>query len=311
MSFGSILKKAANVATGGLSGYLFDRGQAGNDYAGGMAQARSDIQQGYAKAAPELSKGMRAASAEAQKGYNAAEETARTGFASAADQLRTGGQEAIGTAKSGMQAAQGQYETQPMVASRQELYNRVLGKGGLDEATLAQMRAGEIEQAGSALKGAERGISKFAGDAGASGLAAENAARAAAQIGATKAAGLRDINVGNAQLARQEQTGAMSALGQEAQARSALSADEAKLVSGLQQQLATGTANLTNDQTKALSDIATRRGESLSQLQKDLASGTAQLTVEEAKAIAELQSAQAGAQYAVGSQKGLLGSIFG
>lgn len=308
------LSKVANVATGGLSGYLFDRKgeNASGAYGEQMAQARGDIQKGYAAARPELAKGMRAASGEAQKGYNEAAETARTGFARAGEQLQQGGQEAIGTAKSGMAAAQGQFETAPMVQTRQELVQRLLGQGGIDPNAIAAMKAQETEQAGQTMKTAQRSISRQAGDATAGGLAAENAARAAAMVGGQKASALRGIDIEQAKLAEEQQTGAIGALSQEAQTRAGLSSQEAQLVSGLQQQLATGTANLTNDQTKALADIAAQRGESLAKLQSDLAAGTAQLTVEEAKAIAELQSAQAGAQFAQQSQKsGLFSSIFG
>jgi hypothetical protein len=285
--------------------------QATNAYGGQMEQAKNEIQKGYASARPELKAGMEDATKTAKQGYDTSYDIAKTGFANAANQLQQGGQEAIGTAKSGMQAAQGQFETAPMVQTRGELVQRLLGQGGYQPGTLAMMKAQEAEQAGQTMKNVQRSVSKQAGDATAGGLAAENVARGAAQVGADKAAALRNIDIENAKLAEEQQTGAIGALEQEATTRAGLSADEAKLVSDLQEQLATGTANLTNDQTKAMADMAAKRGESLAQLQKDLASGQAQLTVEEAKALAELQAGQGANQLAVQGQKGLFSSIFG
>lgn len=312
----------AKKAAGGVMGYttgitdrIFGGGgdKGGGEYDAQMAQARGDIQKGYAKARPAMTKGYEDAAKTYESAYAPAAADTQTGFAKAQQQLATGGQQAQDTAKAGYKEAQGRYDTNEMVASRGELYNRVLGKGGLDAATMDKMRAGEVDAAGRSLKTAQRGISKMAGDSTAGGLAAENMGRVTAQVGADKAAALRGLDVENARLAREEQTGAMSALSQEAGARAGLSAQEAQYVSGLQEQLAQGTANLTQAQTTALADMAMQRGDTLSGLKQKLADGQATLTVEEAKALAELAAGAASAKYAAAQNQGggLLSGIFG
>lgn len=308
MGWGSIGSFVKGV--GGALGIGGER-RALNAYGGQMEQARSDIQKGYAAARPELEEGMGRAKQTYQEAYDPAEAAARTGFTAAQNQLQTGGTQAQETAKAGFAQAQGRFDTNEMVQSRQQLYQRMMGQGGLSEDVVAQQRANEIEQAGGTLKAAQRGIGKMTGDAGASGLAAENMARATAAVGAEKAKALRDINIGNEQLKRQEQTGAISSLQAEAGARAGLSAQEAQYVSGLQQQLAQGTAQLTQEQTGALAEMAMKRGETLAGMEQKLAEGKIQLTVEEAKALAELAAGQGAGQLAVQGQKGLISSIFG
>ena len=131
------------------------------------------------------------------------------------------------------------------------------------------------------------------GDSSAEGMAGENLARAAASLGAERANTVRDIDIGNEQLKRQEMTGAMGSLQQEAGARAQLSAEEAQYVSGLEARFAEGSSSLTAQETNALAQLAAAEGTTLADLQARLATGEASLTTEEAKALAEIMTAQA------------------
>jgi hypothetical protein len=284
--------------------------QAQNEAANQLYQGYEGAKQGassaYTKAGEQLTGGMGTAADTARTGFQKATDTAKTGYEAAKSAYGQAGQEAVGTAKEGFKQAQGMYETPEMVTSRQELYNRVLGKGGLQPDVVNQMEGKAREEYGTSLRDVQRGLSQFAGESQAGGLAGENYARAASQLGANRANTIRDIETQNAQLARQEQTGAISALGEEAYRRAGLSADEAKTVSDLQEKLASGTAALSAQETNALTQLAQAEGTTLSELQQRLATGQAGLTTEEAKLLAELTSAQATGQFTAASQPSML-----
>jgi hypothetical protein len=270
---------------------------------GGYNQARGDITSLYDTARPELTTGMEQAQQTTRTGFQTARNATQTGYEKAAQDYAAGGKSAVDTARQGYGAAQAQYETAPMVASRQELYNRVLGKGGYSPEVLANLEAKTREEFGAGARSAEQGLNQFYGDASARGLAGENLARAQADLAAKRAQAVRDIETGSAQLARQEQTGAITSLGQEAAARAGLSAQEANTVSTLQEKIAAGGAGLTTAETNALAQLAAQEGTTVSDLQARLASGQAALTTEEAKALAELAVGKGTAEATVATTK--------
>lgn len=203
------------------------RQQAGEDVRGGYQQARAHI----AKTYPE-----------ARKKFRSEMEGAR------------------GEARTGFKKAQAYYDTPGMVASREELFNRVLGKGGYSPETLESMKAGAREEAGTSLRGAQQSLQSYYGDAGAQGMAGENLARAATDIGAARAGAIRDIDVGQAMLKEEQQTGAIRMQAEEAAARAGLSARETELLSDISVKLASGEAQLTTDEAALLAQLAAAEG---------------------------------------------------
>lgn len=281
-----------------------------SEYQDKMDEAKAALGPAYKTAADQLRIGTDTATGTAKSGFQKARADTSAGYGAAGQQLRTGGQQAIDTAKSGYASAQKRFDSPEMVASRSEIYNRILGKGGLSPEIVNQQAAAAREEYGAGLRGATEAANAFQGEAAAPGLAQENIARAATTLGTNRANAVRDINMRNAELARQEQTGAMASAQSEALQRAGLDAQEAQVVSGLQEKLAEGGANLTAQETNALAQLAAQEGITVADLQQKLAAGTANLTAEEAKALAEMTTAGATAGLQIGSQKGMLGGIF-
>lgn len=288
-----------------------DKRQAGYGYESAMTAAQNTIKPAYEKGREQLRTGFREAEGTARGGYDTARRESSAGYGRARGELSSGYDKATGTARAGYKEAKGYYETPEMVTTRQELFNRVLGKGGMSDQTLEEQKAKAREEYGTGLRSVQDSLNSMYGDSSAEGLTGENLARAAASLGAERANTVRDINIGNEQLKRQEMTGAMGALEQEAGARAGLAADEAQYVSGLEARFAEGSANLTKEETNALAQLAAAEGTTLADLQARLATGQASLTTEEAKAIAEIMAAQATGKYTVETKGNLLSSIWG
>lgn len=302
----------SSVKTGvNLLGLGGNQGRNASDALGaGATGAIDQITSNYPVAQKTLTEGYGGAETAAKSGFQKARSDQASGTAQAKSELSSGMGKAIDTAKSGYEKAQGYYDTPEMVSTRNELYSRILGQGGMNEATLENERAKAREEYGTGLRGASDALSAFQGESSAPGLAGENLARAAAQLGTNRANAIRDINIANEQLKRQEQTGAMGMMEQEAGARAGLSAQEADAVSGLQEKLATGIAGLTTGETAALSQLAAQEGTTVADLKAKLASGQAVLTTEEAKALAEIITAESQGQASIAANEpGVLGSI--
>jgi hypothetical protein len=305
--------KSLGSATGlgSLFGQQSSADKAVNTYNDKMEAGKATLDPAFKQAGTQLQGGFDKAAGTAKEGFQKAANATTEGYGDAKNQLSSGMGDAINTAKNGFKDAQDRYDTKEMVASRGELYNRVLGNGGLSKDVMANKEAGVREEYGTGMRGAEQSLSQMYGDSTAQGLAGENMARAAADLGGKRANSIRDMEVGNAQLARTEQGNAINTLEGEAGARAGLSAQEAQAVSGLQEKLASGGANLTAQETTALSQIAAQQGTTVAELQEKLATGQASLTTEEAKALVEMTSAQATGGLTVGSQKNLLQSLWG
>jgi hypothetical protein len=307
-AFGTL---GSSTGLGSLFGQKSTTGKALDTYNNKMDEAKTTLDPAFKQAGTQLQGGFDNAANTAKEGFQKASDVTTSGYNTANQQLKSGMGDAINTAKSGFKEAQGRYDTPEMVASRGELYNRVLGNGGLSKDVMANKEAGTREEYGTGMRGAEQSLSQMYGDSSASGLAGENMARAAADLGGKRANSIRDMEVGNAQLARTEQGNAITTLEGEAGARAGLSAQEAQTVSGLQEKLASGGANLTAQETGALSSLAAQKGITVAELQEKLATGQASLTTDEAKALVEMTSAQATGGLTVGSQKNLLQSLWG
>lgn len=269
------------------------RAQNAADYKSAMAGAAASLSPKYAQANKDLTSGYEKAQETAKTGFDTARSDTTTGYGQARGELSSGYNKATNTARQGFDEAKAFYETPEMVGSRQELYNRVLGKGGMSDNTLELQKAKAREEYGTGMRSAQDSLKNQFGDSSSEGMAGENLARAAASLGAERANATREIDIGNEQLKRQEMTGAIGSLSDEANARAGLSADEAKYVSGLEARFADGSSSLTAQETNALSTLAASEGTTLADLQAKLASGQASLTSEEAKAIAEIMTATA------------------
>ena len=288
-----------------------DKRQAGYDYESAMKAAQETIKPAYAEGRNQLRAGFNKAQGTARQGFQTARSDSAKGYGRARGELSSGYDKATSTAREGYKEAKGYYDTPEMVTTRQELFNRVLGKGGMSDETLEMQKGRAREEYGTGLRSVQDSLNSMYGDSSAEGLTGENLARAAASLGAERANTVRDIDIGNEQLKRDEMTGAMGSLQQEAGARAGLAADEAQYISGLEARFAEGSANLTKEETNALAQLAAAEGTSLADLQARLATGEAALTTEEAKALAEIMAAQATGKYTVETKGNLLSSIWG
>jgi hypothetical protein len=312
MGWGNIFKTIGQATgIGTLFGGQTQGDKALDSYKQSIEGAKAQLDPMYQKAKSELATGTQGAINTAKGGFQTARAGTTAGYGKAGQQLQTGGQEAIDTTRSGYSEAKGRYDAPEMVASRAELYNRILGKGGLSPEIEEQQKAKAREEYGTGMRGAMQGISQFQGDSAARGLAGENMARAATELGTNRANAVRDIGMRNAELARTEQTGAMEAMSRETLQRAGLDEREAAAVSDLQMKLAAGGADLTAQETNALANLASQEGITVADLQAKLAAGTANLTSEEAKALAEMTSGAATAGLQVGAQKNTFQGIFG
>ena len=273
-----------------------------SDYSDTMQGAQDILDPAYSTAKDELTTGEKTAEDTAKSGFQTAKDTTEAGYDKASADYAAGGSAAVDTAKSGYDAAKAEYQDPNVVATNTELYSRILGQGGYSADQLAGMEAKTREEYGTGLKGAEQALSSYYGDSEARGMAGENLARSAADLGATRANSIRDIEVGNAQLAEQQQTDAMTASLNEAYQKAGLDADEAKTVSSLQEKIASGSAALTTAETNALASLAAQEGTTVAELQSKLSENQATLTTEEAKALAELLAAEGNAELTAASQ---------
>lgn len=196
----------------------------------GRQDAQDAINAGNAKASNELTGGPGSASG----GIPAAKNELNTGF----------------------NAAKAQYQAPDVVSSRNELYSRVLGKGGLDSGTIGKLKANTIDQYGQAGKDVGTRLNSYYGDSSAPGLAGENLAKAQATLGANRASDLRGIDIGNAELARTEMTNAIPALKQFADTSAGLNVGQGQAESGL-----------TTEEAAMLAQIASGGGAQLASLQ--------------------------------------------
>ena len=296
----------ADAATLGLTG--FQKKKTGKDYQNAMDEAMAGIHPAYEKAGTQLQTGYDTATGTAKTGFQNAINQEQTGYNAAHNELTSGTNTAIGTAKGGFEEANKAYNENPaMVSSRAEIYNRILGKGGMNDQTL-NAQAGKVrEEYGTGLRGAADTLKTQFGDAGGKGIAAENLARAASSLGGQRANAIRDINVQNEYLKRQEMTDAMKYAQADAFTQAGLKKDEAVYISGMEQKLAEGGASLTSQEAGALSQLAAQEGTTLAGLQERLKTGQANLTTEEAKAIVEIMTAKATGQANISQSKsGLL-----
>lgn len=301
---GAFLTNPLNPAAG------FKANRTINEFNTTLAGASNQIRSSYATGRKELGAGFKEAQNTAREGFEDARRTTDTGYDQARGELSSGYDKATGTAREGYKEAKGYYDTPEMVTSRQELYNRVLGKGGMSDDTLEMQKAKAREEYGTGLRSTQDSLNSMYGDSSAEGLTGENLARAAASLGAERANTVRDIDIGNEALKRQEMTGAIGSLQAEAGARAGLSADEAQYISGLEARAGEGLSGLTTQETDALATLAEREGTTLADLQARLATGQAGLTVEEAKALAEITSAQASSTAAIKEGQSMFSGIF-
>lgn len=262
-------------------------------------QSKKDLSKGYTAAGETLKSGFGGAMDTVNKGYTEAGQNVTGGFSGARQQLQQGGQEALGAMKQGFTAAQNRYDTPEMVQNMDTLFKRAQLLGGYSPEQQNLMKGDIREQYGTSMRDVGRGLSQMAGDATAQGRAAQNYVRAASEIGGKEASALRDIDVRNMELQRQEQTDAISAMTNIASQRAGLNKDEAIGVSNMIKDLAFKGADLSADEGKILGELAAKRGTDIATLQTQLASGQANLTTDEVKMLAQISSNQAGNMFAV------------
>jgi hypothetical protein len=261
---------------------------AGNTVTQAGQTATGQVQAGTAAAQTALKEGQAAGTEALKTGFQAAADTTTGGYNTAKENYAADTGEAVDTAKTGFAAAQAATQSPNMVQTRQDLYQQLLGEGGLSDDVLNSIEGKVREEYGTGLRGAEQATSQFLGDSQARGLAGEQVARAAATLGGARANAVRDIEVQNAMLAEEEKNKAMETTIAEAYQQAGLDARSAEYISGLQTKIAEGGANLTTQETTALANLAAQKGMSLADLISKIATSGAALSAEEAQALANI-----------------------
>src|SRR3990167_4845745 len=248
MGFGKFLKRAggtiAGTALGGLSGGLVANQWGNLSGANARDKQRQDIERAAGEAGASITGGYGSARDHLTKARTEAEGVMRPGFA----RMR-------GEISSGYGRAKGFYDTPEIVASRQQLYQRALGKGGYGAETKAKMTATVGDEYGTGLRDMQNAVQSQYGDATAPGLTSESLAIGTRGLAQDRAKQNREIDIGDALLAQEQQTGAIGSLYGEAASRGALETGEAGALAGI-----------SADETQALANLASTHGMNLATL---------------------------------------------
>jgi len=230
------------------------------------ADAKNELQPGYTRARGQVSQGSQAAQSTTRAGFGKAKQRAETGLAS----------------------AQGRYETPEMTTSRSELLSRVMGKGGYSPETLNAMKAGAREEFGTGLRSAEQALNSYYGESGAGGMAGENLALAASELGGQRGRAVRDIDIDNAMLQEKQQTGAIDTLQSEAGQRAGIDERSTELLSGLERGEASALAGLQTQEAFRLAGLSVDEAQGLASIAANVGLDLAGLSTEEATILANI-----------------------
>ena len=183
-----------------------------------------------------------------------------SGYGSARTALGEGRTASSNTLRGGFQRAHGYYDTPDMTSAREVMAKRARGEGGYGADTVATMKASVGDEYGLALRDTQNALRSYYGDSAAPGMAGENLVMGANLAGQNRAKGTRDIDVGNALLALDQQTGGVNYLAQEAGQRAGLSTQEANALAALESQYGINVANLSTEEAQMLAQIAIGKG---------------------------------------------------
>lgn len=250
----------------GLTGKT-GRDQAARDLAAGRDEARGLALSAFPQAKAELID-------YAERG--------RKGFSDSVARSRLRSRSGFGDARreltAGYDAAEAEYQTPEMLAASGEVAERVAGRGGFSDALLNSMKANAREEYGAAGRDIMQQTGRYRGDAYAPGQAAEGVGRGFAEIGRRRADAVRGIDLQDAALKEDQQTGAIAmtrdhaavmaslklkrreGLGSltlaEAENDNALSEEERRYFASLEDMLGRSISGMTLDQAQTLAQIA-------------------------------------------------------
>ena len=228
--------------------------QAADITRGGFRGARDIYSQTTPKVSNEIKSGFGRAGQQIGAGYGQGKEEVSGGYDAAKKRLAGGMNQTAG----------------------QEIYSRLLGQGGLDPNTVANMKTSASEDYGSAARDIVQQSNPYAGGAGKQGLTAEQMTGGFSRIARDRAETMRDIDTENAMLAEQQQT---EAIGQ-TQERERYMA-EMDITQG-------GTlANMSVEEAVRQGALTTEQSQILAQIEADYGVNMANLTLGEAEALAQ------------------------
>jgi len=224
-----------------------ERARARQDYEAGQKAATDLVRGGFGRSRGDLKK---YAYSEPLKNIN-------KGFSAARGDL-----------SSGFDTASGRYSTPEATQTREQLFNRAIGRGGFSPEQIDSMKANAREEFGTSLREGVRNINPYYGDSYGGGITGEKVGRFVADIAGRRASATRDIDIQNATRARDEQAGAISELNRltaeqsqldigKGEGLSGLSQNKASALANLSQELGINLANLSTEEAKLLANIAT------------------------------------------------------
>jgi len=287
------------------------------------AAKKKAVTDGFAKARDYTQQAATDARSEIKAGYGSGRDQIESGSESVRGEIRGGFGGAMSRIQEGQAQAQARYDAPEIATSRAELLSRVMGKGGFSANTLDQMKAGAREEFGTGLRSAEQALGSYYGESGAGGLAGENLALAASELGGQRGRAVRDIDIQNAMLQEEQQTNAISSLYNEAGVRSGIDekagaslaryeADQGRMLAESQTKEAFTLAGLNVAESEALASIAAQMGVDLASLSAEEATVLANIMIGQATNAANVAAAKKNSRAdTVGSVLGMVGSILG
>jgi len=186
--------------------------------------------------------------------------------------------------ETGLASSQGFYETPEMQGARAELGRRASGQGGLNAEELEAIKAGAREEYGAGARDVMQSANQIRGGSYAPGATAESVGGALSDLAGKRANTIRDIDIQNAQLRRDEQAQAAGQLTAIAQGRASLAERASTAQAGMSVDEAVRVGALSQDELETLMSLADQHG-------KDIAG----LTIEEAAQLANISTGAASA----------------
>lgn len=259
-----------------------------NDIKTGARTASNSARAGFSNARNLVGRAGFDASSHIVSGSKDQRSAVRRGTERARNEISGGFDSAIGRIEEGQTSAQGRYDTNEIATSRAELLSRVQGKGGFSPEIVNSMKANAREEFGTGLRSAEQALDSYYGESGGGGLAGENLAYAASELGGQRGRATRDIDIENAKLVRSEQGNAITSLYDEAGDRSRIDTRASEQLAGLEEGRGLELASNETKEAFALAGISESQGNALASIAANVGISLADLSTEEATILANI-----------------------
>ena len=274
--------------------------RAGDITRGGFAGARDIYSATYPKIGEKITSGFGKAGQQIGAGYTKGKGELTAGYDSGRQEL-AGGYDA---AKDRLEEEGGSNQT-----AGQEIYGRLLGKGGFSPEMLANMKTNASETYGAAGRDIVRYANPWSGGAGRQGLTGEQMAGDFSQIARDRAGAMRDIDIENAMLQEEQQTSAIGAAQERERYAAEMDIGRGRELSELDITRGGQLADMSVDEAVRQGTLTAEQAQILAQLEADYGINMADLTLGEAEALAQQAIGQTGSMVAQNQRPNVWGQI--